>query len=287
MDAGEHLAARVADPGLRARCADLEARLAALPSALIAFSGGADSALLAALARRILGRERARARIAVGPSLPARELAEARALAAALDLDLSEHAAGEFANPLYVANGPDRCFHCKADLFANLAALAADGAPGAPVLLYGGNLDDTYDYRPGRAAADAAGARAPMAEAGLTKADVRALSRLLGLPTADKPAQPCLSSRIPYGREVTPEKLAAVEAGEEHLRALGFREFRVRHYGATARVEIPLDQAGLMTPSARAGLEARLRDLGFDRVELDPEGFRSGNLNRALGVHNP
>lgn len=281
MDAPVSLAARVADAGLRARCADLETRLAAIPSALIAFSGGADSALLAAMARRILGRERAKARIAVGPSLPARELAEARAFASAIDLDLAEYGATEFANPAYVANGPDRCYHCKADLFAHLAGFAA-ALPAGSVLLYGGNLDDTYDYRPGRRAAADAGARAPLAEAGLSKADVRALSRLLGLATADKPAQPCLSSRIPYGQPVTPAKLAAVEAGEEILRGLGFREYRLRHYGDTARIEIPVDQADRLTPQVRLELEAALRRLGFAGMEIDPEGFLSGKLNRAL-----
>ena len=275
------LADRVPDAGLRARCADLEAILAALPSALIGFSGGADSTLLTAMARRILGRDRVKACIAVGPSLPARELSEARALAERLDVELSEHAATEFSNPAYVANGADRCFHCKADLFAHLGGFAAAVPPGA-TLLYGGNLDDTYDWRPGRAAAAAAGARAPMAEARLSKADVRALSRLLGLPTSDKPAQPCLSSRIPYGQAVTPAKLAAVEAGEEILRAMGFREYRLRHYGDLARVEIPGDQAHLLSASARMDLESKLSALGFTRMEIDPEGFRSGKLNRAL-----
>lgn len=273
------LADRVADTGLRERCADLEMRLRSLPSALIGFSGGADSTLLTAMARRALGRDRVKACIAVGPSLPARELEEARALAAMLDVALSEHAATEFSNPDYVANGPERCFHCKADLFVHLARFAAQAPPGA-ALLYGGNLDDTYDFRPGHAAAAEAGARAPMAEAGLTKADVRALSRLLGLPTADKPAQPCLSSRIPYGQAVTPAKLASVEAGEEFLRSMGFREYRLRHFGDFARVEVPIDQAHLFSPAARVELESRLRRLGFDRVEIDPEGFRSGKLNQ-------
>jgi uncharacterized protein len=285
MDLFAPLERLVADPGLLARSRDLERRLDAFPSALIAFSGGADSALLAAMARRVLGRARMKACIAVGPSLPARELKDARELAESLDVELAEFAATEGENPAYIANGPDRCFHCKADLFAHLSLFAAEAARAggqAPALLYGGNLDDTYDYRPGRKAAAEAGARAPLAEAALGKADVRALSRALGLPTADKPAQPCLSSRIPYGQSVTPEKLAAVEAGEAALADLGFREFRMRHFGDQARIEIARAEAGRLTPELRASLAERIAGLGFSRVEFDPGGFRSGRLNESL-----
>lgn len=287
MDLFAPLDGLLPDAGLKERCRDLEGRLRALDTALIAFSGGADSALLAAMARRVLGRERAKACIAVGPSLPERELRAARELAESLDLELAEFASTEGENPAYIANGPDRCYHCKADLFAHLALFAAEAAragAAAPALLYGGNLDDTYDYRPGRKAASDAGARAPLAEAGLGKADVRALSRALGLPTADKPAQPCLSSRIPYGQAVTPAKLAAVEAGEEALADLGFREFRVRHFGDLARVEVAAAEADRLTPAAREALAARLHDLGFARVEFDPQGFRSGRLNDTLAA---
>jgi pyridinium-3,5-biscarboxylic acid mononucleotide sulfurtransferase len=285
MDLFAPLESLIGEAGLLERGRDLESRLRALPAALIAFSGGADSALLAAMARRALGRERAKACIAVGPSLPDRELREARELAESLDLELAEFPATEGENPAYVANGPDRCYHCKADLFAHLGtfAAAAAGAGGPrPALLYGGNLDDTRDYRPGRRAAAEAGARAPLAEAGLGKADVRALSRALGLPTADKPAQPCLSSRIPYGRPVTPEKLAAVEAGEGVLAGMGFREFRVRHFGDLARVEVAEAERAMLTAEARRAIAARLAALGFSRVEFDREGFRSGRLNEAL-----
>lgn len=287
MDLHAPLEGILADPDLLARGLDLETRLRAIPAALIAFSGGTDSALLAAMARRVLGRNRARACIAVGPSLPARELRAARELAESLDLGLDEFAATEGDNPAYAANGPDRCYHCKADLFSHLAGLAAAAAGGGgtvPALLYGGNLDDTYDYRPGRQAAAAAGARAPLAEAGLGKADVRALSRALGLPTAEKPAQPCLSSRIPYGQAVTPEKLAAVEAGEEAMADLGFREFRVRHFDGTARIEVAPAEREKLDEATREDLTRRLREMGFQDVEFDPEGFRSGRLNEALGI---
>ncbi|MEO7425258.1 MAG: ATP-dependent sacrificial sulfur transferase LarE [Fibrobacteria bacterium] len=288
----------IADPVLAAKYRALKTRIRDLGQVLIGFSGGVDSTLLTAVARHVLGRQKVAACLALGPSLPERERAEAVALAELLQVELKTYAATEFENPAYVANGPDRCFHCKADLFLHLRAFAEAFGPTAPTddprdpsldskgrrpaLLYGGNLDDTLDYRPGRQAAISHGALAPLAEAGMTKQDVRALSRSIGLPTAEKPAQPCLSSRIPYGSAVTPAKLAAVEAGEAMLAALGFREYRVRHYGETARIEVPADQLGLLTAEASSHLEEGLRGLGFSRMEIDPGGFKSGNLNRAL-----
>jgi pyridinium-3,5-biscarboxylic acid mononucleotide sulfurtransferase len=274
----------LADPVLAGKYRALIARLRGLDRVLIGFSGGADSTLLTAVARHALGRGRVTACLAVGPSLPEAERLEALSLADLMDVELKSYAATEFDNPAYVANGPDRCFHCKADLFRHLGdfARAAEAISPAPALLYGGNLDDTRDYRPGRQAAEAHGALAPLAEAGLTKADVRALSRAIGLPTAEKAAQPCLSSRIPYGSPVTPAKLAAVEAGEAELAAMGFREFRLRHFGGTARIEVPADQMDLFTPEAHDRLALRLEALGFSRMEIDPAGFRSGNLNRGL-----
>jgi uncharacterized protein len=274
-------ASRIDDPALAGKHRALEARLRELGKVLIGFSGGADSTLLTAVARQVLGKGKVTACLALGPSLPERERLEAMELAALLDVELRTYRATEFENPLYVANGPDRCFHCKADLFEHLAGFASSSGSGA-ALLYGGNLDDTQDYRPGRKAAERFGALAPLAEAGLGKADVRALSRAFGLPTADKPAQPCLSSRIPYGSAVTPAKLAAVEAGEIALAEMGFREFRVRHFGGTARIEVPVDQIGLLTEEARFELAERLRRAGFTGIEIDPAGFRSGSLNEVF-----
>jgi uncharacterized protein len=259
----------------------LRQRLLSLGSALIGFSGGVDSAFLLAAARHALGRERVLACLAVSPSLPARERREAETFALRLDAELVAFDGTEFANPAYLANGADRCFHCKTDLFVHLRRIAAER--GHRHILYGANADDGLDYRPGLRAAVEHGALAPLAEAGLTKAEIRALSRAFGLPTADKPAMPCLASRIPYGSEVTVAKLAAVEAGESLLREMGFREFRVRHQGDTARVEVPRDQLGMFGEMDRRDvLEAALRAQGFTHVVIDPKGYRSGNLNEAL-----
>ena len=274
---------RVADTALQAKYLQVLEALRALDSALIGFSGGVDSTLLAGAARHALGKERAWACLATGPSLAEREYRDALRLAELLDLELKEFAGTEFANPAYVANGPDRCFHCKTDLFLHLERFAK-ARPGA-ALLYGGNADDASDYRPGQRAARAHGARAPLAEAGLTKAEVRSLSRAFGLPTADKPAMPCLSSRIPYGTAVDAAKLAQVAAGEALLADMGFREARLRHEGATARIEVPLDQFSLLAKPAVASLEASLRALGFRALVVDARGFRSGSLNEALPEH--
>lgn len=272
---------RVPDPDLRPKYRALLKHLQDLGSVVVGYSGGADSALLVGAARHALGRDKVLACLAAGPSLAAREREEARALADLLDVELAEYAGTEFANPAYVANGADRCFHCKADLFHHLARFAADR--GAARILHGANADDTADYRPGHKAAREHGALAPLAEAGLSKAEVRSLSRAFGLPTADKPAMPCLSSRIPYGSAVTAAKLSAVERGEVLLRDMGFREARLRHDGDTARIEVPLDQLGLLAEPGKArALAASLKALGFRRAVVDLEGFRSGSLNEDL-----
>jgi pyridinium-3,5-biscarboxylic acid mononucleotide sulfurtransferase len=272
---------QIVNSDLLAKYRQLRKILGSFKNALVGFSGGADSTLLTGVARDVLGRDSVTAYLALGPSLPRREQQEAIELCVLLDVRLVQYPATEFENPAYVANGPDRCFHCKADLFAHLKHFA-QSLPEA-TLLYGGNVDDTHDFRPGRLAAQEYGAQAPLAEADLSKAEVRALSNIFHLPTADKPAQPCLSSRIPYGRQVDKTKLAMVEAGEIYLAEMGFREFRLRHFGTLARLEVPVDQFTLWEDSTKkTELFQKLIHLGFKQVEIDALGFRSGSLNEVL-----
>ncbi len=263
------------DPRLDA----LDAVLRDLGPVVVAFSGGADSALLAHAAHRVLGAGRARAVTAVSPSLPAAELDECRDLAAAWGLAWEGVATLELDDPRYVANGADRCYWCKTALLDVLEPVAE--AAGATVVL-GVNLDDLGDHRPGQQAAAERGARFPLLEAGLTKADVRELSRGLGLRTADKPAAACLASRVPYGTPVTLGVLREVEAAESALRTLGFDELRVRHHRDLARLEVPVARLAEVVERRTEVVDAVL-GAGYRYVALDLEGFRSGSLNRALG----
>ncbi|WP_405086144.1 ATP-dependent sacrificial sulfur transferase LarE [Microbispora sp. NBC_01389] len=257
----------------------LTARLRREDALVVAYSGGADSALLAFAAARVLGR-RALAVTAVSPSLAASERAAARAFARRHGLAHLEVCTDEAERPEYAANGADRCYHCKSALFDAVAPLAA--AMGARVAL-GTNLDDLGDHRPGQRAAAERGAVAPLVDAGLTKAGVRLVSRGLGLVTADKPAAPCLASRVSYGDPVTPEVLARVEAAEAALRGLGFPVCRVRaHAGGTlARVEVPRDEIPRVT-EARERVDAAVRGAGFTFCSLDLSGFAPGRLNALL-----
>ncbi|MEE8217405.1 MAG: ATP-dependent sacrificial sulfur transferase LarE, partial [Vicinamibacteria bacterium] len=189
----------------------------------------------------------------------------------------------ELDNPLYARNAEDRCYHCKSELFGQLLPLASH--EGFAHVAYGLIVDDLSDFRPGHRAATEAGVRAPLAEAGLGKDDIRALSRQLGLPTWDLPSSPCLSSRLPYGTPVTPEALRRIDRAEAGLRDLGFRELRVRHLGDAARVEIaPGEMTRLETPGVRQAAEVAVRAAGYSEVEIDPEGYRRGRLNEALRV---
>jgi pyridinium-3,5-biscarboxylic acid mononucleotide sulfurtransferase len=257
----------------------LRRELAATGGVMVAFSGGADSAFLLAAAVEALG-DRAVAATGVSPSLPEAELADARALAAQLGarhLCVPTHE-GEV--PGYLRNGPDRCFFCKDELFQVLGPLA--GAE-ALRLAVGTNTDDLGDHRPGQRAAADRGVLTPLVAAGFSKAEVRAASRRLGLPTADKPAAACLASRVAYGIQVTPARLSRVERAEALLRSFGLAELRVRDHGDLARVEVPVAALpGLVEPERRARLVAGLRDLGFAYVTLDLEGFRSGSMNTAI-----
>lgn len=267
------------DADIEAALHRLRDELRALGAVVVAFSGGADSAFLAHVAARTLGGGRAAAVTAVSPSLAPEELSDCRALAAEWGLAWSTVVTDELADPAYVANDGDRCARCKTALMDVVGPIARRA--GATVVL-GVNVDDLGDHRPGQAAAADRGARFPLVEAGFTKAMVRGASRRLGLRTWDKPAAACLASRIPYGTQVTVEVLDRVGRAEAALGRLGFPERRVRHYDGTARVELPLDRLAEAV-ARREELVAALRAAGYDRVTLDLEGLRSGNLNADLG----
>jgi len=264
---------------MRTNVAELRLReiVRAFGRVLVAYSGGVDSATLLAVSREELGRDGALAALADSPSLPRSELASARALALDLDVDLTIVATAEADDPRWSANGLDRCFHCKAELFRVVQPLVA--TRGASALLYGANASDASDYRPGGLAATQYGVRAPLAEAGMDKSAVRSLARRMGLPVWDKPAAPCLASRVPYGRSIDRDALARIEAAEGFLReSIGLREFRVRHHGDLARLEVTTSDRSRVL-GARAPIVERLLALGYRRVTLDLAPFRSGSLN--------
>jgi len=258
----------------------LFARLRELPSLLIAVSGGADSAYLAWAANRVLG-ERALSVTAISPSFSDYDRQELLKFVAEANIRHEFVETHEFENPLYRANAGDRCYYCKDELFSVLDRLAK--TRGFAAIAYGVNRDDTSDFRPGHRAAAEHQVLAPLLDAGMHKAEIRALSQRAGLPTWDRPASACLSSRLPYGTEVTPERLALVEKGEAALRELGFRQFRVRLHDKLARVEIAPDELGrAMTPEMGMAIAEKLKAAGFLYVALDLEGYRQGSLNAAL-----
>jgi uncharacterized protein len=258
----------------------LFARLRGLGSLLVAFSGGADSAYLAWAAHRALG-ESALAVTALSPSFSAHDRQQASAFAREAGLRHEFIDTSEFQNPLYVANNADRCYHCKAELFGKLANLRKARAFAA--VAYGVNVDDLRDFRPGHRAASEYGVLTPLLDARLIKAEIRELSRSAGLSTWDRPASPCLASRLPYGVPVTIENLSRVERAESGVRDLGFREFRVRAHGELARVEIaPAELPRALQPELARKLAERVRQAGFSDVSLDLEGYRQGSLNAAL-----
>lgn len=256
---------------------------------LLGFSGGVDSAYLAAVAVEVLGPAGVLAVIGRSASYPEAQWRTARAVAEQCAVPVLEVDTRELDDPDYVANPSDRCYFCKRELYR----LCGDAARelGAAAVLDGFNADDRGDHRPGHRAAEEALVHSPLAEAGLTKLEIRRLSREMGLPTWDKPSMACLSSRIPYGSEVSAEKLAVIERAEDVLRGLGLRQFRVRHHDAIARLEVdPADFAELVRSPVRELVLARLQELGFKYVALDLQGYRTGSLNEVVfksKVHTP
>jgi uncharacterized protein len=270
-------------PEVAAKRDRLLAVLGDLGSVAVAFSGGIDSTVVAKAAALALG-PAAVAVTADSPSVPRAEVEEARQLAGSIGIRHLVVATDEFADADYVRNDGSRCYYCKSELYGRIETLLPE--LGAAIICSGANLDDLGDFRPGLKAAAEHRVRHPLQEAGFTKADVRALARSWGLPTWDKPASPCLSSRLAPGVSVTPERTARVEAAEQYLHELGYRECRVRlHEGDLARVEVPAaDLARLFAPGVREALAARLKALGFRFVTLDLEGFRSGSLNQLVDL---
>lgn len=258
----------------------LEARMGQLDNLMVAYSGGVDSAFLAATAYRVLG-DRMLAVLADSPSLARRDMQQARDFATTVGMPLRVILTEELEKAEYQRNDANRCFHCKTELFEGMQALGVQ--LGFTHIAYGMNADDTRDYRPGQRAAQEHEVLAPLAEAGLTKDEVRALSRAAGYALWDRPAAPCLSSRVEYGRTVTREVLEQVERAEEAMRQLNFREFRVRHHGDLARVEIArLEMERALTMEMMDAITAALRGTGYKFVTLDTAGFRSGSLNAIL-----
>lgn len=260
---------------------NLKMALQSLQKLAVAISGGVDSSFLLAAAAETLGPQNVLACIGISPSLSQYQLNQARQIAKLLQIRLLEIPLTELDDPNFKANKADRCFHCKSHQMLTLRQRALQ--EGFSHLACGSNLDDQNDFRPGSRAITALGILTPLMDAGLTKNDIRILSRRMNLPTANSPASPCLASRIAYGIEITEENLRQVEQAEDFLRSLGLSEMRVRHHGCLARIEVPIDQLKILThESCRKKIVTQLKSLGFQFITLDLEGFRSGSLNEVL-----
>jgi len=273
----------VSDPALLdAKQTKLFSVLRGLDRVMVAYSGGADSAYLAWAAHQVLGAN-ALAVTAYSASIPQSHKRDAEAFVRQFGIPHEYIETKEFENPDYLKNDANRCYHCKDELFTRLEEVGRER--GIPNIIYGVNADDLGDYRPGQNAAGLHKVKAPLVDAGLRKAEIRELSRMAGLPTWDRPASACLSSRIPYGTPVTIENIKTVERGEEEVKALGFRQFRVRYHGELVRLEIARDELGrALTPDMARQFTAIFKALGFNYVTLDLEGYRQGSLNEVLNL---
>lgn len=269
---------------LDSRFRTLVRSLESMGRVVVAYSGGVDSVFLLRVAKAVLG-DNAVGVLGISESLDRHELDKAQEVAREMGVEIETLETREYDNPLYRQNDASRCYHCKTELFGNVKRFAEER--GIPYVLDGSNSDDAGDYRPGFRARNEQGVRSPLLEAGLDKESIRRFSRALGLPTWDKPAAPCLASRIPYGQEVSHEKLREVEAAEKALRDLGFRVVRVRHHGEVARVEVPSGDLGrILEPGVRAAVSEAVKRAGFHFATVDLEGFRSGSLNEVLNAED-
>ncbi len=259
---------------------DLKVIISRMESALIAYSGGTDSSFLLKIAAEVL-RDSVIAVTAVSETYTGRELNEARHFAGLIEVRHILLETGELEDENFTSNPPERCYYCKKELFSRLSGLACDLA--VTTVCDGTNYDDSTDIRPGTRAAVEFGVRSPLKEAGLTKDEIRMLSKSMGLPTWNKPAQACLSSRFPYGTEITKDRLAVVRSAEECLAGFGFREFRVRYHNDIARIELGRDEmARMLNPELSASIISRLKEMGFIYITLDLQGYRTGSMNEVL-----
>ena len=270
--------------GIERKEQKLKSIIREMGSVLLAYSGGVDSTYLLKICQEVLG-DKVLSVIATSETYPTQEITDAQTMAEQIGVKYEITATEELAKEEFAKNPPNRCYYCKTELFSKLQDMAKER--GLRYVLDGSNHDDLGDYRPGREAAKELGVRSPLLEAELTKEEIRELSRRLGLATWNKPSFACLSSRFPYGHQITPEKLAQIDAAEQFLRGLGFTQVRVRHHDTIARIEVPRESfAMLLTEDTAERIARKLKEIGFTYVTVDLQGYRTGSMNEALAQHN-